>query len=262
MSKTKILLSIHPEFVDKIVNSNTFKSAIESLKSIIALFTAPLAMKIKNIVTLIEGIGKVARGEASAGDILKEVATNFINGLLKPLVQFVVNILKFWITLVDEIAVVIWNLLNPLKKIEHTALYGLNAGLQNWVDTAFGNKSNSSTNSNKSPVPEKNHGRVAYSYDVELAGGGVFSKPTIAKVGEYSGARHNPEIVTPQNLLDERLDLSNKSLLASLYQMNSQLVDAISNMNMTVNLDSQTIARASAKGAQDYYMMTGKSLMR
>jgi tape measure domain-containing protein len=34
-----------------------------------------------------------------------------------------------------------------------------------------------------------------------LAGGGVIRQPTMALVGEYAGARHNPEIVTPEKLM-------------------------------------------------------------
>jgi len=34
-----------------------------------------------------------------------------------------------------------------------------------------------------------------------LAKGGVATEPTIAEIGEYTGAKHNPEIVTPQNTM-------------------------------------------------------------
>lgn len=250
------------EIVDTVVNSNTFKAAMTSLKSTLALFTAPLAARLKIVFTLFEGFGKMIRGEATAEDILKEVAQTFISGFIKPLVQYVVNIIKFWLTLVDEIAVAIYNLLNPFNKIEHTGIYDLTKGLQKWVDDTFGDKKPTSTSSNNSPVPEKNHGRVAYSYDVEAARGGVFTKPTIAKIGEYSGAYHNPEIATPTNLLDERIDLGNKALLASLYQMNGELVSAIQNQALVVNLDGTTIAQSVAKNNSNYYNLTGKSLMR
>ena len=38
-----------------------------------------------------------------------------------------------------------------------------------------------------------------------LAKGGVLRQPTLNLAGEYAGARTNPEIVTPQKLLDERI---------------------------------------------------------
>ena len=36
---------------------------------------------------------------------------------------------------------------------------------------------------------------------IPLASGGVISGPTLAYVGEYSGASHNPEVVAPLNKL-------------------------------------------------------------
>ncbi len=39
-----------------------------------------------------------------------------------------------------------------------------------------------------------------------LAKGGVIHNPTIALMGEYSGARTNPEIVTPQNIMEETFE--------------------------------------------------------
>jgi hypothetical protein len=46
-----------------------------------------------------------------------------------------------------------------------------------------------------------------------LAGGGVVSKDTIVRVGEYPGAKSNPEIVAPQNLLTNilRKELKNNN---------------------------------------------------
>lgn len=41
-----------------------------------------------------------------------------------------------------------------------------------------------------------------------LAKGGVLRQETLNIAGEYAGARTNPEIVTPQNILDERLELA------------------------------------------------------
>ena len=34
-----------------------------------------------------------------------------------------------------------------------------------------------------------------------LARGGIIDSPTVAMMGEYAGASHNPEIVAPQALL-------------------------------------------------------------
>lgn len=38
-----------------------------------------------------------------------------------------------------------------------------------------------------------------------LANGGVITQPTLAMMGEYSGASHNPEIVAPQSIIEQTL---------------------------------------------------------
>lgn len=71
-----------------------------------------------------------------------------------------------------------------------------------------------------------------------LAKGGIINSPTIALIGEYSGASSNPEIVTPQNVMaetfrDEMTDIfasnssNNKPIRVQIYWGAKNVVDEI-----------------------------------
>ena len=94
-----------------------------------------------------------------------------------------------------------------------------------------------------------------------LARGGVIKDPTLAMMGEYQNAGRNPEIVTPQNLLQDMLDTNNGKLVGAFAQMTSQIISAINNVDMEVKIGDDTIARSAARGNNSYKSMTGRSLI-
>lgn len=94
-----------------------------------------------------------------------------------------------------------------------------------------------------------------------LAKGGVLTSPTLAMMGEYAGVNSNPEIVTPQNLLQDMLESNNAKLVGSFAQMTQQVIAAIESVDMEVSIGDETIARSAAKGNNNYKAMTGRSLI-
>lgn len=93
-----------------------------------------------------------------------------------------------------------------------------------------------------------------------LAKGGIITEPTVAMMGEYPGARTNPEIVAPQEMLIKTFDTSNSKLVSAMYQMCQQLIEAIDNQDMTVQIGDETIAQSAKRGANSYKRRTGKEL--
>lgn len=93
-----------------------------------------------------------------------------------------------------------------------------------------------------------------------LANGGVITQPTVAMMGEYSGARNNPEIVTPQALLQEIITSSNDSIVEALIQQTKQLLVGLEQMNMEVCIGDDVIAQSAHRGNQAYRKRTGKPL--
>jgi hypothetical protein len=97
-------------------------------------------------------------------------------------------------------------------------------------------------------------GRVPY-----LARGGVLSESTLAMMGEYPGAKSNPEIVTPTNLMREVFTESNEDLVGVMIQVGRQIVEAINNNETTISIGDDIISAAAARGAKNFKKMTGRN---
>lgn len=94
-----------------------------------------------------------------------------------------------------------------------------------------------------------------------LEKGGVLTSPTIAMMGEYAGAYHNPEIVAPQNILRETIDASNGNLVSAFYQMCQQVIQAIDGVDMSVSIGDDVIAQSAKRGNDAYRKRTGYALI-
>lgn len=94
----------------------------------------------------------------------------------------------------------------------------------------------------------------------QLAKGAVLDSPTIAMMGEYLGAKTNPEIVTPQNIMaetfrNEMTDIlaangnSNKPIRVQVYWGTKNVVDEIIE---GINEKARQTGKAQIKVAYDY----------
>jgi predicted nucleic acid-binding Zn-ribbon protein len=79
---------------------------------------------------------------------------------------------------------------------------------------------------------------LTYAKIPRLAKGGVIYQPTVAQIGEYSGARNNPEIVSPENKLREIYAEGNAETNALLQQLIQ-----VMQKGMTVNVDGKQLMR-------------------
>lgn len=93
------------------------------------------------------------------------------------------------------------------------------------------------------------------------ANGGVYSTPHFGILGEAS-THANPELVTPTDLLDSRLQANNAELLGAMNGMLSGVISAINNVNMEVKIGDEVIAKSAARGNNSYYKQTGRPLIR
>ena len=60
-----------------------------------------------------------------------------------------------------------------------------------------------------------------------LANGGVITQPTLAMMGEYSGARNNPEIAAPQSLIEQTLAKAMAGHYSDMIQCFEAVVDVL-----------------------------------
>lgn len=94
-----------------------------------------------------------------------------------------------------------------------------------------------------------------------LAKGGILTSPTAAVMGEYAGARQNPEIATPQSLMYETIQKANGDLVSAFATMTRQVIAAIENKDLEVKIGDEQIARSAQRGNSAYYSRTGKALL-
>lgn len=93
-----------------------------------------------------------------------------------------------------------------------------------------------------------------------LAKGGVLDSPTLAMLGEYAGAKSNPEIAVPQSILRDTINESNGEMVSALYQVAKQIISAIDGVDMSVSIGDDVIANAANRGNNAYKKRTGKPL--
>ena len=91
-----------------------------------------------------------------------------------------------------------------------------------------------------------------------LAKGGVITSPTIAMMGEYAGAKTNPEIVTPQSILRETISSSNDELINALLSATGRIIKAINDSNVTLEGDAKGMFKVIKREADNYTYRTGK----
>lgn len=81
----------------------------------------------------------------------------------------------------------------------------------------------------------------------KLATGDVAYRPLVAEIGEYPNASANPEVVAPQSIIRQTVDESNDSVVAAIYAMAQQIVQAVQEKDTSVNLDSKVLAKSTNK---------------
>jgi hypothetical protein len=80
-------------------------------------------------------------------------------------------------------------------------------------------------------------------------------------MGEYAGARSNPEIATPQSLMYETMQKANGDLVSAFATMTRDVISAIEGKDLSVRIGDEQIARSAQRGNTAYYNRTGKALL-
>ena len=93
----------------------------------------------------------------------------------------------------------------------------------------------------------------------KLASGGIVSAPTLAMIGEYSGARSNPEVVAPLNTLVDMIGGARDPEVLNLLKGITTLLEAIKDKDLRLYIEDREIAQAANRGgkALGYPVVTG-----
>lgn len=233
------------EFVLKLVNGaleiyNGFVSPI------LNWFVAMLGPKIAGVIgTIVQLIGSVVKTIADAAtNILKALGgvLDFVTGV------FTGNWEKAW-NGVKEIFKGVFGALYDIAKAPLNGIIGL-------INNVIGglNKLISGLNRIHFDIP-KTKFTEAFSFGIHidpikeiphLAKGGILEQPTLAMMGEYPGAKSNPEIATPQSLMQETFLETMIPLLNELVAFREdvlQLLREIIAKDPSITLDGTTLSR-------------------
>ncbi len=206
---------------------NALKSTITSVWNAISSTMSSVANGIKNTVTNAwEGL---KYGVMNTMDNL----SNAIRGPINSIIGFINGMVRGIVSGVNAV-------INTLNR--------LNIEIPDWVPGIGGNSFGFN-------IPNISAPQIPM-----LAKGGVITQPTVAMMGEYAGASSNPEIVTPQSILRETINEGNVTLVEALYQMCTQVIDAINSQNIEVSIGDDVIASSAARGNNAYKQRTGMPL--
>lgn len=89
-----------------------------------------------------------------------------------------------------------------------------------------------------------------------FANGGVVRSPTLGLVGEYPGARSNPEIIAPQNILretfrEEQGKQDYSDVIAAINAGIGAIVDAINSQDYGTHLDGRTLMQSVERAQRE-----------
>lgn len=90
-----------------------------------------------------------------------------------------------------------------------------------------------------------------------LANGGVIRQPTLAMMGEYAGARNDPEIAAPQSAIQQAVAAANGDVVDAILTVAQQIIEAIRESGGDVVIDDVAIGRAVQRYNQRQAIITG-----
>lgn len=187
-------------------------------------------------------------------DKIKLVASNAA-GKIKEVFEDVKTALK---NLKDKFSNIFDQIKNNVSRVVNTIRDKI-SGAINKVKELFGfsNKEVTVTTKTKGGNPKGGRGKPQ---PRPFASGGVVKTPTLGLVGEYQGARSNPEIIAPQSVITDIIDSRNDEMISVITQLFRQTISAIENQDMSISIGDETIARSAARGNKANKYRTGKSL--
>lgn len=169
---------------------------------------------------------------------------------------------NFWIGLWEKITEAVSNAWDKIKSIVDSiksAIDSVKEGVSNFVGGAvdkvkgwFGlSVENATDRPAIAPVPVP-----------ALASGGVLTQSAIVQAGEYTGARNNPEIVTPESLMRQVFQESNAEGFSLVLGAISELTQTVKDKDTDVYLDRTKVTRSITKEQDKQKSNRGQTLVK
>ena len=247
---------------------NAIKSAINTVMNAIKNIFSTVLSAIQNLWT------NMCNGVKNLVSTLKTNLTNIVNGIKDTFTKVFTAVKEKVTGLFSGMKNTVVNIMNGLKNAIKTPINGI-IGFINGLVRGVVNGINGmikAMNKLKFDVPDwvPGIGGKKFGFNISqisapqipmLANGGVITSPTVAMMGEYAGARSNPEIVAPQSIMRETMAEANNDLIDTLIQLNRQLISAIGALDMEVKIGDDTIANSVVRANNKALKMTGYGLI-
>ena len=247
---------------------NAIKSAINTVMNAIKNIFSTVLSAIHNLWT------NMCNGVKNLVSTLKTNLTNIVNGIKDTFTKVFTAVKEKVTGLFSGMKDTVVKVMNGLKNAIKTPINGI-IGFINGLVRGVVNGINGmikAMNKLKFDVPDwvPGIGGKKFGFNISqisapqipmLANGGVITSPTVAMMGEYAGARSNPEIVAPQSIMRETMAEANNDLIDTLIQLNRQLISAIGALDMEVKIGDDTIANSVVRANNKALKMTGYGLI-
>ena len=247
---------------------NAIKSAINTVMNAIKNIFSTVLSAIQNLWT------NMCNGVKNLVSTLKTNLTNIVNGIKDTFTKVFTAVKEKVTGLFSGMKDTVVKVMNGLKNAIKTPINGI-IGFINGLVRGVVNGINGmikAMNKLKFDVPDwvPGIGGKKFGFNISqisapqipmLANGGVITSPTVAMMGEYAGARSNPEIVAPQSIMRETMAEANNDLIDTLIQLNRQLISAIGALDMEVKIGDDTIANSVVRANNKALKMTGYGLI-
>lgn len=243
------------------------KGLWDTLTQFIAFLTVEL------LPGIVETLGTILDAVMETVGDLADIISSLLD-TIKGIIDFLVGVFtgdweKAWQGIVDIFTGIFEALEGVVKGVINVVIGTINSAIQAVVSLV--NLAVDALNTLQVTVPEwvPGIGGKTFGFNIPhlsapsipyLADGGVIDTPTVAMVGEYPGAKNNPEIVTPQNILKETINSGNEELISAMYQMCMQMISAIEGIDMNVTIDDEVIAQSASRGNKEFQRRTGMPL--
>ena len=239
LDNAKLITAFFTFDVDKI--KDAFTDMFDTIKQIFNSYMKYLSDSFKNLIDSMFGTGtfdKMMTWFSDAWESVKNFFMNipswFNNHIVKPIGNFFIVIIN---GIIDGVETAI----NFIVKGINT-MTGALSNLWTWM---------------KIPaipqIPQVNWGGIPM-----LANGGVIEQPTMAMVGEYAGAKSNPEIVTPQNIMRQTFMECMLPIAQAIISGDTKVVNAIEELaNRPIELNGRKVSESIFSNLQDVAIRKG-----
>ena len=220
-------------------------------------------------------------GIHSPSTVFQEIGVNTVLGMLNGITQTWGQITSFFSSALSAVQQTVTNAWNAVATATASIWEGITGTIRNAINSiltlinnmiqAVVNGVNSVIdviNSLSFDVPEFAQGVLGEKIGFDLAhvtapqipllaNGGVIKQPTLAMMGEYAGADHDPEIAAPQSAITQAVSDANGDVVEAVLTAAQRIIEAIRENNGEIVIGDEVIGRAARRYNNRRAIITG-----